>query len=270
MSRLFALLSLFGLAGSPAPASALPSLASQLTGQQALYTLTLSKLRTEDITGATGQMSFNIADGCTGWGTTQHMTLIVRNADGSLTKTVSDYVTWERKDGKSMSFSLTERDNDGKLQVDDAGTAYHTGADGAGEVDYTTPANTRLKLPPGTLFPMQHTEALLAAGRERKKFIAPPLFDGTDTDGAEATFVAMLGHQGPGDAPDPALAKIASTNVDIAFFDRKTDDETPQFRTSMRYFEDGVATDLVLDFGDFEMTGRLTKLTIPPSPCKGQ
>jgi hypothetical protein len=269
MSRLFALLSLLGLSGTPAPAQAVPDLGLHLTGQQALYTLSLSKLRTENITGATGQMSFNVADGCTGWGTTQHMILIVRNADGTLTKTVSDYVTWERKDGKSLSFLLTERDNDGKLQIDDAGIARHTGADGSGEVDYTTPANTRLRLPPGTLFPMQHTAALLAAGRDGQKFIAPPLFDGTDTDGAEATFVAELGHLPPGHAPDPALANIASSNVDIAFFDRKTDDETPQFRTQMRYFEDGVATDLVLDFGDFVMNAKLDKLTIPPSPCKG-
>ncbi|MDE2240165.1 MAG: DUF1849 family protein [Rhodospirillales bacterium] len=255
---------------APMPALADISLASQLTGQRAVYNLVLSKLRTHDITGATGQMSFNVVDGCTGWATSQHMTLIVRNVDGSLTKSVSDYVTWESKDGKTFSFSLSESDNDAKTVIDDAGIATHTGPDNAGVIKYTTPANMQLKMPAGTLFPMQHTEALLAAGRAGKTFISPLLFDGTTTDGAQATFVTVLGHHGPGKSKWPALDKYASTDVDIAFFKRKNDDETPDFRTSMKYYENGVATGLVLDFGDFVMTGKLSALSVPPSSCPAE
>src|ERR1700733_2950599 len=138
--------------------------AAGLTGQDAVYDLTLSKVRTHDVTGAVGQMTFTIVDGCTGWATTQHLTLLVRNVDGTLNKSVTDYVTWEDKDGKNFTFSLRERDNDGKGQTDDAGSAMHAGDNGVGVVSYTTPANTRMALPVGTLFPMQHTEALLTAG----------------------------------------------------------------------------------------------------------
>ncbi len=69
--------------------------AGELTGQDAYYSLTLAKIRTHDVTGATGAMRFSVVDGCTGWGTTQHMTLLIRNADGTLNKTVTDYMTWE-------------------------------------------------------------------------------------------------------------------------------------------------------------------------------
>ncbi len=264
--KLSALALLAALAPLPSLADA-PDLASQLTGQHAVYKLALSKLRTHDITGATGQMSFNVVDGCTGWATTQHMTLIIRNVDGSLTKSVSDYVTWESKDGKTLSFSLSESDNDGKVKIDSAGIATHTGSDNSGIIKYTTPANTVLKMPAGTLFPMQHTEALLAAGRAGVKFISPLLFDGTTTDGAQATFVTVLGHHAPGKTQWPALDGDASTDVDIAFFERKNDDETPDFRTSMQYYENGVATGLVLDFGDFVMTGKLNTLSVPRSLC---
>jgi len=208
-----------------------------------------------------------VVDGCTGWGSTQHLTLLIRNIDGSLTKTVSDYITWETKDGKTLTFTLRESDNDGKEQIDDAGTATHTGADDSGVIAYTTPAGTTLKMPPGTLFPMAHTSTLLAASREGEKFISPLLFDGTTADGVQATFVAILGHHGPEKNIFAPLSAIPSSDVDIAFFERKNDDENPDFRTSMRYFEDGVATNLVLDFGDFVMTGKLVALTIPPSPC---
>jgi uncharacterized protein (DUF2141 family) len=248
--------------------AAAADLASALTGQDATYTLTLAKVRTHDVTGATGAMRFSMVDGCTGWGTTQHMTLLIRNADGSLNKSVSDYMTWETKDGKTLTFVLRERDNDGKLVTDDAGTATHTGPDNAGQVVYTTPAGRLMPLPPGTLFPMAHTETLLAGGTSGKKTIAVPLFDGTSDSGAQNTFIAILGHQGPQPSPFPVLAKLPSTDVDISFYDRKNSDQNPNFRSQMRYYDDGVATNILLDFGDFVMRGKLDKLTIPASTCK--
>jgi hypothetical protein len=248
----------------------LPTLAqaAPLTGQDSYYNLTLAKVRTHDVTGATGAMRFSVVDGCTGWATTQHMTLLIRNADGSLNKTVTDYITWESKDSKTLTFTLEERDNDGKLTIDDAGTATHAGPNGAGTITYTTPAGRLLNLPPGTLFPMAHTDALLAAGTQGKKFISVPLFDGTSDSGAQSTFVAVLGHHGPEKADFPPLAKLASTDVDIAFYDRGNQDENPNFRSQMRYYDDGVATGIILDFGDFVMRGELQKLTIPQDQCK--
>ena len=241
--------------------------AGGLTGQEALYDLSLAKVRTHDVTGAAGQMRFSVVDGCTGWGTTQHMTLLIRNADGTLNKSVTDYITWESKDGKTLTFTLREKDNDGKETVDDAGTATHTGTDGGGTIVYTTPANTTLVMPPGTLFPMAHTEALLQAGRAGKKFVSVPLFDGTSSAGAQHTFIAVLGHHPPGGGGFPALRALASTDVDIAFYDRKNDDETPDFRSQMRYYEDGVAAALMLDFGDFIMKGALESLNVPAAGC---
>jgi hypothetical protein len=242
--------------------------ANGLTGQDAYYDLSLAKVRTHDVTGATGAMRFSVVDGCTGWGTTQHMTLLIRNADGSLNKTVTDYITWETKDAKTLTFTLEERDNDGKLVIDDAGTATHSGPNGAGTISYTTPAGRLINLPPGTLFPMAHTAALLAAGTDGKKFISVPLFDGTSDSGAQSTFVAVLGHQGPAKADFPELTKLASTDVDIAFFDRSNADQTPNFRSQMRYYDNGVATGILLDFGDFVMRGKLEKLAIPAATCK--
>ena len=241
--------------------------AAGITGQDALYDLTLAKVRTHDVTGAAGQMRFAVVDGCTGWGTTQHMTLLIRNADGSLNKSVTDYITWETKDGKTFTFTLRERDNDGKLTVDDAGTATHTGKDGSGAVAYTMPKDTTLLMPPGTLFPMAHTEALIAAGRAGKKFISVPLFDGTSSDGAQHTFVAVLGTQGPVPSAFAMLRTLSSTDVDIAFYDRKNDDETPDFRSQMRYYDNGAAAEIMLDFGDFVMKGKLESLSVPTANC---
>ncbi len=258
----------FACAALLLPACALASAADEMTSQDAIYDLSLAKVRTHDVTGATGQMRFSVADGCTGWGTTQHMTLLIRNADGSLTKTVTDYVTWETKDGSQLTFNLREKDNDGRPVIDDAGTAIRA-KDGSGTITYSTPANRVMTMPPGTLFPMAHTEAILDAGMQGKKFIAVPLFDGTTDDGAQATFVVILGRHDPAaKTPFRGLAKLASTDVDIAFYERKHSDQNPDFRSQMLYYDDGVANNILMDFGDFVMRGSLEHLDIPESNCK--
>ncbi len=241
--------------------------AVDLTGQNAIYDLTLAKVRTHDVTGATGQMRFSVADGCTGWGTTQHMVLLIRNADGSLTKTVTDYVTWETKDGGKLVFQLSEKDNDGKPVIDDAGTAIRS-ADGSGTITYSTPAKRVMAMPKGTLFPMAHTAAILNAGWRGAHFISVPLFDGTTNDGAQHTFIVILGHTDPAENRFPGLAKLSGTKVDIAFYERKHADQNPDFRARMLYYDNGVANDILMDFGDFVMRGRLVGLQIPPSLCK--
>jgi len=265
--KLFFVAGLLGLiltAPDPAPASTVP----HMTGQVAIYDLSLAKVRTHDVTGATGQMRFAVADGCTGWGTTQHMVLLIRNADGSLTKTVTDYVTWETKNGSMLTFNLSEQDNDGKPVIDDAGTAIHAGTGGAGTITYSTPANRVMTMPRGTLFPMAHTQAILDAAVRGEKFISVPLFDGTTDDGAQHTFVVILGRGDHGQPPFPALAKLTSTDVDIAFYERKNSDQNPDFRSQMRYYDDGVANNIMMDFGDFVLLGKLERLDIPQSNCK--
>ena len=251
-----------------APAFARPAAAAvDLTGQNAVYDLTLAKVRTHDLTGAIGQMRFSVVDGCTGWGTTQHMVLLIRNADGSLTKTVTDYVTWETKNGGELTFRLSEKDNDGKPVIDDAGIAIRS-ADGSGTITYSTPANRVMTMPKGTLFPMAHTAAILKGGWEGRHFISVPLFDGTTSDGAQHTFVVILGHTAPAKSRFPDLAKQAGTRVNIAFYERKHADVNPDFRAQMLYYDNGVANDILMDFGDFVMRGRLVKLQIAPSYCK--
>ncbi len=44
---------------------------------------------------------------------------------------------------------------------------------------------------------MAHTEAIITAAREGKKFLALPLFDGTDENGAEDSAIAIIDWKQP-------------------------------------------------------------------------
>jgi len=130
------------------------------------------------------------------------------------------------------------------------------------------PAARTMKLPVGTLFPMAHTAAILAAAAAGKKFLSLPLFDGTGTDGAQDTFVTVLDWGAKTDVAWPRLAALPSGRVHISFFDRDKPGggQTPDYEIGMRYFEDGVADDLRMNFGEFVMTGALKTFEPAPPP----
>ena len=256
MATLLAALSLPVAASAAAPI--------YLVGQNATYTLALSKVRGHSVTGATGRLEFDVRNTCDAYTVSQKMTLLIRNQDGTLSRTSSDYETWEAKNGRRFTFLLRQGEG-AKTEVQDQGTAV-MGAKG-GEVTYLVPKGRTEKLPPDTLFPMAHTKAILEAAEAGNRYIDPPLFDGTSTHGAEHTFVAILDRQTARHDRFAHLSKLPSTLVDIGFWPRTEKDDEPDFRTQMRYFTNGVSRDVQLDFGNFVMDGKLTALTILPDAC---
>jgi len=150
-------------------------------------------------------------------------------------------------------------------QTDGSARLSRTG--GTGEVEYRLPKPTKVVLPAGTLFPMMHTVAIINSARDGKKFVALPLFDGTDDDGFEYSSVAILDWKAPFPTDHPALNALPSTRVRIAFFDRTREASTPTYEVAMRYWENGIADDMLMDFGDFVMRAKLTELTPIPRRC---
>ena len=129
------------------------------------------------------------------------------------------------------------------------------------------PEDSIKPLPAGTLFPMMHTATIIAAAEAGKKFVAVPLFDGTGPDGAQDSTIAIIGWEPPAANKWPDLAKLPSGRVHVAFFDRNATKQEPDYEVGMRYWENGIADDLEMDFGDFVMTGKLTTLSVPKGGC---
>jgi hypothetical protein len=88
------------------------SRAMDLAAHRAFYRLTLSSTENSGVTNAAGAMEYEVIDGCTGWATQQRLDMTVLDREGGDTHTVSDYSTWESKDGKNFRFRITQSTND--------------------------------------------------------------------------------------------------------------------------------------------------------------
>jgi hypothetical protein len=65
----------------------------------------------------------------------------------------------------------------------------------------------------------------------------------------------------------PVLAALPSTRVHISFFDHDASASTPTYEVGMRYWENGVADDMQMDFGDFVMSAKMKEFAPQPRRC---
>jgi hypothetical protein len=253
-------------AAANAPAPAIAPASSGLLAHKALYTLTLDHSAGNDVVAARGTMGYEVTDACDGWAVRQRLRMTITNAEGQDIEMASDYATWEAKDGLKFRYHMRQTtDTAVTSQTDGEATLSKTG--GPGEAHYTTPHDATSPLPAGTVFPMAHTAAIIAAARDKKHFLTLPLFDGTDEAGVEDSFIVLLDWKQPMPTKWPALTPLPSTRVNIAFFDHAASAVTPTYEVAMRYWENGVADDMKMNFGDFVMSAKLQEFTPQPHRC---
>lgn len=244
-----------------------------LAAHRALYKLTMDSSHGGDVTAASGTMAYEITDVCDGWATRQRLAMTLTNRDGQDIESVSDYATWESKDGLSMRFRMRQT-TDTAVTDQVEGTAKLDSVGGPGSISYTVPNEKTLPIPAGTAFPMVHTATIIAAAEAGKRFIALPIFDGTGDKGVQDSSVAIANWNPPSAAPYPALAELPSGRVRVAFFDRTHSASSkekvagsPDYEVGMKYWSNGVADDLQMDFSDFVMRGKLSEFTLVEPHC---
>jgi hypothetical protein len=248
--------------------------AAAMAAHRGAYTLTLARARDSgDVAQASGAMLFEVTDACEGWATRQRLTMTLISRSGEQLETSSEYATYETKDGRSLRFSMVQS-SQGAVSQRVSGEA-ELQADGSGVVRYVEPEAKQERLPPGTLLPMIHTIRTLAAARSGRKIMVAPLFDGTNDDGAQDSTTIIAGTD-PARANErfPALSSLASARMRIAFFGRDAQQGSqgggaaqPDYEVGLRYFDNGVADDMAMDFGDFVMDAKLSKLELLPGGC---
>jgi hypothetical protein len=257
------------LLAPPAPAANQPG-ADAMAAHRAAYKLTLDRVReNSDIASARGIMVFEVMDACEGWATRQRFTLVLTDRDGQEVDTGSDYSTFETKDGTRIRFSLTQT-TQGAVTSRVSGEAEITPQ--GGRVRYADPESKEEALPAGTMLPMMHTIQALEAARRNQRMLVAPIFDGTSADGAQDSTTVISAWQGPQpNARFPALAALGSARMRVAFFDRNDTSgggaSAPDYEVGLRYWENGVADELKMDFGDFVVDGRMEELSLAPGSC---
>lgn len=144
-------------------------------------------------------------------------------------------------------------------------------------VELTEPSEKLLELKAGR-FPTEHMLEVIRRAKNGEHFFEARVFDGSE-NGDKTVFTSTvvgspIGVQ-PGDPDAESAGKLKTQKtwpVTIAYFnDDEKIDGMPTYRMSFKLYENGVSRDLVMDYGDFALSGRLVKLDfLPQSPCQAK
>jgi len=255
--------------------TSIPADARALLPHRAVYDLALENASDRSgITGMSGRMvyEFNGSE-CDGYTVTFRFVTQIDTPDVSRV-TDQQTTTYEDGDGKNFTF-VTRSFVDQTLDKELKGSARL--AQNATLVAIEKPEVQKLSLET-TQFPTHHLLELLDKARAGETFYETTIYDGSEDADKVMTTTVVIGRGAPAKSTDPevkAITPIVKDSfwpVDIAYFDLSDDDadgeELPSYRISFKLHESGVTRDLLMDYGDFSMTGTLVDLSMfDPVDC---
>lgn len=239
-------------------------IAALLTPHKALYDINLVATRSgSQVINISGQMFYEWKPTCDAWITDHRFNLFYEYADTPSMRVTSDFSTFETFDGESFSFSARRR-RDNNLYQEFRGNA--TVADKGGEAVFTIPEDINFELSKGAMFPMGHTVELVKKARSKKKFFQAVVFDGSDDEGPVeiSTFIGKPANAlkvvAPSEDLDMSLLNTPAWNVRMAVFPTLGDEESADYEMSMIFHENGIISDMLIDYDDFSVTQKLVAL----------
>jgi hypothetical protein len=245
-----------------------PASARPLASHRAVYDLVLDKASDKSgITGLSGRMVYEFSGSpCEGYTTNfRYVTRI--NTDDVSRLTDQQTSTFEDGGGKTFDF-VTKSFVDEALDKEVKGTATRE-PDGT-TVRLTKPREADLGLQ-RAWFPTGHLVELLHKAESGGHFYEANLFDGSDDADRVMTTSVVIGKRREAKPDDPEYAALGSLKDDpywpvtIAYFDTsggKGSGMLPTYTISLKLHDNGVTRDLLMDYGDFSVKGRLVNLAV--------
>lgn len=264
---LYAAVSLVSL---PTPAGAVESAAKALAPHKALYEIDLIATHSgSQILNISGQMAYEWKPVCDAWVTDHRFKLFYEYADAPGMRITSDFSTYEAFDGSAFDFT-SRRQRDGKMYQEIRGRA-DVGADG-GKATFTMPEGVKFDLVKGALFPMGHTLDVIKHAQAGDKFFAAQVFDGSDEEGPIEinTFIGKPATSGAAKSEkiDESLLKTKAWNMRMAVFQSASDEEESDYEMDMVFHDNGIISDMTIEYDDFSVTQKLVSLEkLPADAC---
>ena len=247
-----------------------PAAAIEQLPHRAVYDLALKSTGSDSgIMGVRGRMVLEWADACEGYTTTQQIRMRIEQSQGKLIASDFSVASWESKDGNQFQFKIRNV-IDGDLVEEFGGLAKREGADQKGAVSMKKPAPSTIPLPAGTVFPSEHASILTREAQNGAKRIEVRVFDGTGEEGLFDAIAFVTSHVAGGESAT-GLAELddqEAWHMRMAYYRVGDTSGLPDYEVGFRLFANGVADQLILDYGNFVVGSKMSHFeALPVSGC---
>ncbi len=262
----------FGLLGLALPILwAVSAAAGTLAAHRAFYTLEASKLEANaGYSSIDGKLAYELTgNACDGYSVSFRIVNNYVQTDKPSQLIDTQLATWESGDGLEMNFRQKQFLNstlqgEQKLDV----KRPKTGDEAKGVM--TAPKDLEFSVPGDAVFPSIHLLRLIAAAQNGLTHDVSMVYDGSDEEKPFKAVTFIGKKREPGsfapDASNPeaqALKNLPSWPMSVSYYSVEKDaGDTPVYQSSFNVYENGVATELQLDYGSYALKGHLTKLEL--------
>lgn len=262
-------------AGSAAAQGAAVALASH----RAVYDLKLSSTRGKRAMNAVrGRILYDFSgSACEGYALQFRQVSELDSGEGKVVVSDLRATSWEDGAAKRLRFhSQNYFDENLRDQVDGEAARDSNRV----EVQLNEPGQKTLDLSRDVVFPTEHVRRIIAAAREGKTLLQLPVYDGSDSGEKLYDTLTVIGKaiEPSEHKVDDALADQAAFKsmtrwpVTISYFDHdkgdKAGEQMPVYAITFELYENGVSRALILDYGDFVLSGQMTSIEMKSAkPC---
>ena len=263
-------------AAAPVPATAQPATIA-LASHRAVYDLKLAQSRGKrSMSAVQGRILYDFTgSACEGYALQFRQVSQLDSGEGKVLLSDLRATTWEDGTAKRLRFHSQNFLNDNiRDAVDGQAERIEKGIG----VKLTKPEDKSLDFSAEVVFPTEHVRHIIAAARSGKTVYEAVVYDGSETGEKLYDTLAVIGKEiGPQERlPTDAAAGKAALNalprwpVTISYFDKskQTGEQTPVYAITFELYENGVSRALLLDYGDFVVSGEMTQLELKDTkPC---
>lgn len=253
--------------------SASGAFAAELANHRAAYDLKLSAAESSaDIAGLSGRMVLEwTGNSCDGYTLGQRLVTQLSDTDGGVMVRDLRMSSWESGDGDQFRFEVQRYIG---AQLEETVSGFADRSETAPSASFSQPRDVVLDLPDDIVFPSEFVRDLVATAASGKSLMSVPVFEGAESD-HYFLVSSFIGKSGKADT-DPVskegegmdLEGAASWPVQVSYFLPHEREGLPDYQVSYRLFENGVSSNMRLDYGDIVIDGTLTDLTyLVPDPC---
>ena len=246
-----------------------------LSPHRAVYDLKFKESRKRSgIKDLSGRMVIELSgSNCEGWSVNFRMVNEFILSRGKQRLVDSRSTSWEAGDGSRMSFYEREYIDNRPQQTTRLKVSLKDHI-----VRQSLPKKLEFVIPADAIFPVAHQKRLIEKARNGDMRDKSVVYDGADHDNIyqAITFIGKkrAGVTKPrdikGNGAQTLLDEVVAWPVSVSYYslkDKKQQD-TPSQQIGFLMYENGIAGDLTIDYGDFSMTGKLSHLdSLPSSKC---
>ncbi len=240
---------------------------AEIAPHRALYDLTGVNLdKKSGMTAVSGKLAYEVTGStCEGWATTYRIANRYSKIEGGMQLSDTQLAAWEAGDGTEMT--INQKTFLDQFLSEDSSLSARKVANAEGTVQQARPSDATFKIPAEAVFPITHLKNLLDSAAKGQGRDSTILFDGSDKESSFRA-VSLIGRLQSGKTKGTAAEKLAdmpSWPMTTGYYKIPDQNaELPDYQSSYVVFENGVSTDLLFDYGTYQVRGVLVKLEMLP------